>query len=88
MWQELAKCCHKFLLFFFKRFRLVGRVGNAQSIADRISGSRKTTRMWQELAEKESQLVSTQLYATRILHALISTHECKYTVDINTHPVY
>ena len=40
-----------------KRFRLVGRVGNAQSIADRISGSRTTTRMWQELAEKEFQLI-------------------------------
>ena len=35
-----------------------------------------------------NELVSTQLYATRILHALIRTHECKYTVDINTHPVY
>ena len=35
----------------------MGRVGNAQSIADRISGSRKTTRMWQELAERESELI-------------------------------
>ena len=43
-----------FVFVFSKRFRLVGRFGNAQSIADRISGSRNTTRMWQELAEKRT----------------------------------
>ena len=42
----ISKMLSQFFVYVFsKRFRLVGRVGNAQSIADRISGSRLTTRM-------------------------------------------